>query len=57
MRQNADSKLKRRTILAVLLALPAFALLHRVIRPTASADIVEIDGWILKRSDVAGDRA
>jgi hypothetical protein len=57
MRQNADNKLKRRTVLAALLALPAFALLHRVIRPTASADIVEVDGWILKRGDVEGDQA
>ncbi|WP_170314670.1 hypothetical protein [Aquibium carbonis] len=57
MKQNADDRLKRRTVLAALLALPAFALLHRVIRPTASSDIVEVDGWILKRSDVEGDRA
>ncbi len=57
MKRNADSRLKRRTVLAALLALPALALLHRVIRPTASADIVEVDGWILKRSDVEEDRA
>lgn len=57
MRQLPDTRLKRRTLLAALLAIPALALLHRVIRPTASADIVEVDGWILKRSDVEGDRA
>jgi hypothetical protein len=57
MRQNTDSKMKRRTFLAALFALPAVALLYRVIRPTASADIVEVDGWILKRSDVEGDKA
>lgn len=56
MRQH-DSKLKRRTFLAALLALPAVAFLHRIIRPTASADIVEVDGWILKRNDLEGDRA
>lgn len=52
-----DSRLKRRTFLAALLALPAVAFLHRIIRPTGSADIVEVDGWILKRDDVEGDRA
>ncbi len=57
MRQHADRGLKRRTVLAALLALPALALIHRVIRSTASADIVEVDGWILNRSDVEGDRA
>lgn len=57
MRRNAASALKRRSFLAALLALPAVAFLHRVIRPTASADIVEVDGWILKRDDVEGDRA
>jgi hypothetical protein len=56
MRQH-DSRLKRRTFLAALLALPAVALLHRIVRPTGSADIVEVDGWILKRDDVEGDRA
>lgn len=57
MRQHPDSRLKRRTVLAALFALPALAFLCRVIRPTASVDIVEVDGWILKRGDVEGDRA
>jgi len=57
MTRHADSKLKRRTVLAALLALPAFALLYRVVRPTASADTVEVDGWILKRGDIEGDQA
>lgn len=57
MRQHHPISLERRTILAALFALPAFALLRRVIRPTASVDIVEVDGWILKRGDVEGDRA
>jgi hypothetical protein len=57
MRQTADGKLKRRTFLAALLALPAIAVLFRVIRPTASDDIVEVDGWILKRSDIEEDAA
>jgi hypothetical protein len=57
MRQTANGKLKRRAFLAALLALPAIAVLFRVIRPTASDDIVEVDGWILKRSDIDGDAA
>lgn len=57
MRQKPDSNLKRRTVLAALFAIPTLALLHRVIRPTASADLVEVDGWILRRGDVEGDRA
>lgn len=46
----------RRTILQALLALPTFALFQtgtaRPPAPTAGG-IVEINGWILKRSDVA----
>jgi len=57
MRKHPDDRLKRRTFLAALFALPAFALLNRIVRPTASPDLVEVDGWILKRGDVEGDRA
>ena len=42
----------RRRFLAALLALvPAFSLFRHV-RPTQHDDIVEVDGWILKRSDL-----
>ncbi|MCO5160590.1 MAG: hypothetical protein M9939_05610 [Mesorhizobium sp.] len=42
---------RRRFLKALLLALPAIALFKRI-RPTRHDDIVEIDGWILKRSDL-----
>ncbi|MCR5858185.1 MULTISPECIES: hypothetical protein [Mesorhizobium] len=46
-------KTSRRGILkALLFALPAIAL-FKYIRPTQHDDIVEVDGWILKRSDLA----
>jgi hypothetical protein len=51
------TRIGRRSLLAALLAIPAVALIHRIIKPTASHDIVEVDGWILKRSDVEGDKA
>lgn len=43
---------RRGFLRTLLLALPAFLILKRA-RPTAHDDIVEIDGWILKRSDLA----
>lgn len=46
----------RRAVLQVMLALPAFALFQSETVPASKpkADgIVEINGWILKRSDVA----
>ena len=46
-------KTSRRSILkALFFALPALAILKRV-SPTRHDDIVEVDGWILKRSDLA----
>lgn len=55
MSQNRFKTIGRRRFLAVLLTIPAFAILRRVIKPTAYEDIVEVDGWILKRSDLEGD--
>jgi hypothetical protein len=42
----------RRSILRTLLAIPAAAFLFRNIRLTEHDEIVEVDGWILKRSDI-----
>jgi hypothetical protein len=42
----------RRSFLRTLLAIPAAAFLFRNIRLTEQDDIVEVDGWILKRSDI-----
>jgi hypothetical protein len=50
-------KISRRTIIQALIALPALSLLRR--RPDTEPpyadpnEIVEINGWILKRSDLA----
>lgn len=54
---------RRRTLLKVLLAVPAFSLFRSVPSPRSAPEdaragleddeIVEIGGWILKRSDVA----
>lgn len=43
---------RRRLLKTLLFALPALAFLSRI-RPTRHDDIVEVDGWILKRSDLA----
>lgn len=43
---------RRRLLKALLFALPALAIFKHV-RPTRHDDIVEVDGWILKRSDLA----
>ena len=52
MTTETTTKPTRRRFLAVLLTLvPAFTL-FRHIRPTEHDDIVEVDGWILKRSDL-----
>lgn len=49
-----NKKISRRTIVQALLALPAFSLFRRLPDPAADIDeIVEIKGWILKRSDLA----
>jgi hypothetical protein len=42
----------RRGFLRTLLAVPAAAFLFRNIRLTEHDDIIEVDGWILKRSDI-----
>ena len=52
MTNEKTNKPSRRRFLATLLSLvPAFTL-FRHIRPTEHDDIVEVDGWILKRSDL-----
>lgn len=50
-----ENKLKtpRRFILQAFLALPALSLFRTVAQPSVSEEIVEVDGWILKRSEVA----
>ena len=57
MKPSDKTGIRRRTLLGALLALPALAVLFRVVRPTAHQDLVEVDGWILKRTDVEGDQA
>ena len=45
-------KISRRTIVQALIAVPALSLFRKL--PEANPDeIVEINGWILKRSDLA----
>ncbi|MER8825230.1 hypothetical protein NKH73_01600 [Mesorhizobium sp. M0938] len=45
-------KMSRRTIMQALIALPALSLFRKL--PDADPDaIVEINGWVLKRSDLA----
>lgn len=54
MNTNGNDKTStRRSFLQVLLALPVFSIFAREIRLTRSPDIVEVDGWILKREDLA----
>jgi len=50
--QKTSKTTRRRFLRTLLLALPAIAL-FRHIRPTGKDDIVEVEGWILKRSDLA----
>ncbi|MCO6051488.1 hypothetical protein NGM99_17015 [Mesorhizobium sp. RP14(2022)] len=45
--------LRRRTLMKALLVLPAFSILRNLVPPTQTDETVEIDGWILKRSDLA----
>ncbi len=52
MSQKKTNRIPRRTMLQSLLALPAFALFRNA--PVADPDeIVVVDGWILKRSDLS----
>ncbi|MET3594066.1 MULTISPECIES: hypothetical protein [Mesorhizobium] len=51
-------KMSRRTILQALITLPALSLFrHQVAVPSpdeiARDEIIEVNGWILKRSDLA----
>ena len=50
-------KISRRTIVQALIAMPALKLFRKLPdsdRPNADPDeIVEVNGWILKRSDLA----
>lgn len=52
-RQIENKTPSRRGFLQFLFSLPLFSIFAREIRPTKSEDIVEVDGWILKRSDIA----
>ena len=50
----AKLRLSRRTLVQALLALPAFALARRLPTPDPDPEeIVEVDGWILRREDLA----
>ena len=57
MTPSKRTGIRRRTLIGALLALPAIAIVFRVIRPTADKQLVEVDGWILQRSDLEGDQA
>jgi len=57
MLPRSKSALSRRRLLAAMLAIPAVALVFRLVRPSAHPELVEVDGWILKRSDLEGDQA
>jgi hypothetical protein len=53
MSQDKTTRTSRRRFLkSLLLALPAIAI-FKYIRPTQNDEIVEVKGWILKRSDLA----
>jgi hypothetical protein len=52
MNPDAPKKISRRTIIQALLALPAFSLFRNTTKH-APDEIVEVNGWILKRSDLA----
>lgn len=53
MSHDKTSTPSRRGFLkSLLLALPAIAI-FKYIRPTEKDDIIEVKGWILKRSDLA----
>ena len=56
MLPRSKSALSRRRLLAAMLAIPAVALVFRLVRPAAHPELVEVDGWILRRSDL-GDKA
>ncbi len=54
--ERSATILSRRTILQAALSVPALALFQSVVRSPegpAVKGVVEINGWILKRSDVA----
>lgn len=50
-----NKKISRRTVMQALLSLPALSLFARTQQETAHDpnEIVEVNGWILKRSDLA----
>jgi hypothetical protein len=52
MTEARTKRSTRRSFLHTLLAIPAAAFFFRNIRLTEHDDIVEVDGWILKRSDI-----
>jgi hypothetical protein len=53
MTQNKSNSVPRRSFLQTLLALPAFIVLFRNMPAGNPDEIVEVDGWILKRSDLS----
>lgn len=47
-------RLSRRSLIQALLALPALSLFKTFPAPaSASDDVVEVNGWIVRRSDLA----
>lgn len=53
MTQNKPKSIPRRSFLYTLLALPAVPVLLRNAPAADPDEIVEVDGWILKRSDLS----
>jgi hypothetical protein len=53
MTQNKSKPVPRRGFLRMLLALPALVLMFRNMPSGDPDEIVEVDGWILKRSDLS----
>jgi hypothetical protein len=52
MSHTKTSTSRRGFLKSLLMALPAIAI-FKYIRPTERDDIIEVKGWILKRSDLA----
>lgn len=51
-RSQKPSLLSRRSLLRLVAALPLFSMFGFAKRYSASDEFVEVDGWILKRSDL-----
>jgi len=50
---NPKTSISRRRFMASLATVSAAALLTRTMQPTRRDEFVEVNGWILKRSDLA----